>query len=237
MNQSSPSRKKRRFTQSNIVWLRKKRRACLGEIIIPYSLNTHKFMLEGDTSHCRTSRLKNGRRWVWIIPQHLSFWFRPEMNHRTQVVSMFMNWDQPIFLTADSGGQFILADNVISEEGVTFKPSQWFQDVPSPEKKAILFNNLPRHHDPDECPQFYQPYTTLRNHRAYQSLGWCGLKARRPYTKVIWGWCRGQIQICVANQLRDLVSMDFPGYSIGGLQENLRRDECCLDLQPTAAWK
>ena len=104
------------------------------------------------------------------------------------------------------------------------------------QKKLSLFRIIwLRHHDSfDECPQFYQPYDYVKKSPSVPPPRWAerGLKAhRRPQTKVF-GIVQGaDLKICVANQLHDLVSMDFPGTLSVVWQENQRRDECCLDLQ------
>ena len=136
----------------------------------------------------------------------------------------FMNWHRPIL--TDSGGfqVYSLADSRnITEEGVTFKNhlngSKMFL---SPEKAISIQNNLGSDimMSFDECPQFYQPYDYVKK-SIERTSRWAerGLKAhRRPHDQGLFGIVQGAgFEDLRRQSAQDLVSMDFPGYSIGGL--------------------
>ena len=136
-----------------------------------------------------------------------------------------MNWDQPIL--TDSGGfqVYSLADSRnITEEGVTFKNiSMVHKMFLSPEKVHLLFRtNLGSDimMSFDECPQFYQPYDYVKK-SIERTSRWAerGLKAhRRPHDQGLFGIVQGAgFEDLRRQSAHDLVSMDFPGYSIGGL--------------------
>ena len=69
----------------------------------------------------------------------------------------------------------------------------------------------------DEYPQFYQPYDYVKK-SIERTSRWAerGLKAhRRPHDQGLFGIARGWLKTCAVQSAQDLVSMDFPGYSIG----------------------
>ena len=72
----------------------------------------------------------------------------------------------------------------------------------------------------DECPQFYQPYDYVKK-SIERTSRWTerGLKAhRRPHDQGLFGIVQGAgFEDLRRQSAHDLVSMDFPGYSIGGL--------------------
>lgn len=72
----------------------------------------------------------------------------------------------------------------------------------------------------DECPQFYQPYDYVKK-SIERTSRWAerGLKAhRRPHDQGLFGIVQGAgFKDLRRQSASDLVSMDFPGYSIGGL--------------------
>jgi len=92
----------------------------------------------------------------------------------------------------------------------------------SPEKAILIQNNLGSDimMSFDECPQFYQPYDYVKN-SIERTSRWAerGLKAhRRPHDQGLFGIVQGAgFEDLRRQSAQDLVSMDFPGYSIGGL--------------------
>ena len=72
----------------------------------------------------------------------------------------------------------------------------------------------------DECPQFYQPYDYVKK-SIERTSRWAerGLKAhRRPHDQGLFGIVQGAgFEDLRRQSAQDLVGMDFPGYSIGGL--------------------
>ena len=203
--------------------------ARLGEIITPHgTFPTPMFMPVGTQATVKTQspeELKQMGSGI-ILANTYHLWLRPgdELVAKAGGLHKFMNWDQAIL--TDSGGfqVYSLAEKRnISEEGVTFKNhlngSKMFL---SPEKAISIQNNLGSDimMSFDECPQFYQPYDYVKN-SIERTSRWAerGLKAHcRPHDQGIFGIVQGAgFEDLRRQSAQDLVSMDFPGYSIGGL--------------------
>ena len=203
--------------------------ARLGEIITPHgTFPTPMFMPVGTQATVKTQspeELKEMGSGI-ILSNTYHLWLRPgdELIARAGGLHKFMNWDQPIL--TDSGGfqVYSLADSRnITEEGVTFKNhlngSKMFL---SPEKAISIQNSLGSDimMSFDECPQFYQPYDYVKK-SIERTSRWAerGLKAhRRPHDQGLFGIVQGAgFEDLRRQSAQDLVSMDFPGYSIGGL--------------------
>ena len=203
--------------------------ARLGEIITPHgTFPTPMFMPVGTQATVKTQspeELKQMGSGI-ILANTYHLWLRPgdELIARAGGLHKFMNWDQPIL--TDSGGfqVYSLADSRnITEEGVTFKNhlngSKMFL---SPEKAISIQNNLGSDimMSFDECPQFYQPYDYVKK-SIERTSRWAerGLKAHtRPHDQGLFGIVQGAgFEDLRRQSAQDLVSMDFPGYSIGGL--------------------
>ena len=161
-----------------------------------------------------------------ILANTYHLWLRPgdELVAKAGGLHKFMNWDQAIL--TDSGGfqVYSLAEKRnISEEGVTFKNhlngSKMFL---SPEKAISIQNNLGSDimMSFDECPQFYQPYDYVKNSIA-RTTRWAerGLKAHKsPETQALFGILQGAgYKDLRMDHAKDMISLDFPGYSIGGI--------------------
>ena len=136
----------------------------------------------------------------------------------------FMNWDRAIL--TDSGGfqVFSLAKlRDISEEGVKFKShldgSALFI---SPEKSIEIQNNLGSDimMSFDECCPYPSTYEYTRNSME-RTTRWAqrGLKAHKNKdTQGLFGIVQGGMFKDLREQsAKDLVAMDFAGYSVGGL--------------------
>ncbi|WP_347105823.1 tRNA guanosine(34) transglycosylase Tgt [Streptococcus salivarius] len=203
--------------------------ARLGEIITPHgTFPTPMFMPVGTQATVKTQspeELKQMGSGI-ILANTYHLWVRPgdELVAKAGGLHKFMNWDQAIL--TDSGGfqVYSLAEKRnISEEGVTFKNhlngSKMFL---SPEKAISIQNNLGSDimMSFDECPQFYQPYDYVKN-SIERTSRWAerGLKAHhRPHDQGLFGIVQGAgFEDLRRQSAQDLVSMDFPGYSIGGL--------------------
>lgn len=203
--------------------------ARLGEIITPHgTFPTPMFMPVGTQATVKTQspeELKQMGSGI-ILANTYHLWLRPgdELVAKAGGLHKFMNWDQAIL--TDSGGfqVYSLAEKRnISEEGVTFKNhlngSKMFL---SPEKAISIQNNLGSDimMSFDECPQFYQPYDYVKN-SIERTSRWAerGLKAHcRPHDQGLFGIVQGAgFEDLRRQSAQDLVSMDFPGYSIGGL--------------------
>jgi len=136
----------------------------------------------------------------------------------------FMNWDKGIL--TDSGGfqVFSLAKHrKLTEEGVHFRNElNGDRLFLSPEKAIDIQNKL----GPDimmsldECPPFFESYDYVK-HSVERTSRWAerGLRAHaNPSTQGLFGIVQGAgFEDLRRQSAKDLVSLDFPGYSIGGL--------------------
>lgn len=219
--------------------------ARLGEIITPHgTFSTPMFMPVGTQATVKTQSpeelKKIGSAIILANTYHL--WIRPgdELIAEAGGLHQFMNWDQPIL--TDSGGfqVYSLVENKknISEEGVKFKShldgSVLFL---SPEKAITIQNNLGSDiiMSFDECPQFYQPYEYVKA-SVERTSRWAerGLNAhQRSQDQGLFGIVQGAGHKDLRTQsAQDLTSMDFAGYSIGGLAvgETHREMNAVLDF-------
>ncbi|OFI48611.1 tRNA guanosine(34) transglycosylase Tgt [Floricoccus tropicus] len=203
--------------------------ARLGEIITPHgTFPTPMFMPVGTLATVKTQspeELKEMGAGI-ILSNTYHLWLRPgdELVKKAGGLHKFMNWDQPIL--TDSGGfqVFSLADTrKIEEEGVHFKSH--LNGAPlflSPEKAIQIQNNLGSDimMSFDECPQFYQPYDYVKA-SVERTSRWAerGLNAHaKKDSQGLFGIVQGAgFEDLRRQSAQDLVSMDFPGYSIGGL--------------------
>lgn len=203
--------------------------ARLGELITPHgTFPTPMFMPVGTQASVKLmspEELKEMGAGV-ILSNTYHLWLRPgpEIVKEAGGLHKFMNWDQGIL--TDSGGfqVFSLAENRdITEEGVHFRSHLSGEKMfLSPEKAIQIENDL----GPDimmsldECPPFFESYEYVRDSVARTSR-WAerGLKAHRnPDTQGLFGIVQGAgFQDMREQSAKDLVSLDFPGYSIGGL--------------------
>lgn len=211
--------------------------ARLGEIITPHgTFPTPMFMPVGTQATVKTQspeELKEMGSGI-ILSNTYHLWLRPgdELIAKAGGLHKFMNWDQAIL--TDSGGfqVYSLADSRnITEEGVTFKNHlNGAKMFLSPEKAISIQNNLGSDimMSFDECLQFYQPYDYVKK-SIERTSRWAerGLNAhRRPHDQGLFGIVQGAgFEDLRRQSARDLVSMDFPGYSIGGLAVGETHDE------------
>ncbi len=203
--------------------------ARLGEITTPHgTFRTPIFMPVGTQATVKTIAPEElddmGATIILANTYHL--WLRPgeDIVKEAGGLHKFMNWNHGIL--TDSGGfqVFSLAKNRdITEKGVTFKNelngSKMFL---SPEKAIQIENDL----GPDimmsldECPPFFESYDYVKK-SVERTSRWAerGLKAHRnPETQGLFGIVQGAgFEDLRKQSARDLVGLDFPGYSIGGL--------------------
>ena len=203
--------------------------ARLGEIITPHgTFPTPMFMPVGTLATVKSIAPEEleemGASIVLSNTYHL--WLRPgeDIVEEAGGLHKFMNWDKGIL--TDSGGfqVFSLSDmRRIEEEGVHFRNhlngSKMFL---SPEKAINIQNKL----GPDimmsfdECPPFDESYDYVKK-SIERTSRWAerGLKAHaNPDRQGLFGIIQGAgFKDLRQQSARDLVSMDFPGYSIGGL--------------------
>ena len=144
----------------------------------------------------------------------------------------FMNWDKGIL--TDSGGfqVFSLSDmRKITEEGVHFRNHINGEKLfLSPEKAIHIENQLGADiiMSFDECPPFDQSYDYVKR-SIERTTRWAerGLRAhQRPQDQALFGILQGagykDLRLAHA---QDMIAMDFPGYSIGGLSVGESKEE------------
>ena len=169
-----------------------------------------------------------------ILSNTYHLWLRPgsDLIQEAGGLHEFMNWDQGIL--TDSGGfqVFSLAKNrTIEEEGVHFK--HHLNGSPlflSPEKAIQIQNELGADviMSFDECSAFNQPYEYMKK-SVDRTTRWAerGLEAHQNWDKqglfgIVQGGGFKDLRI---QHARDLRSMDFSGYSIGGLSVGETHEE------------
>ncbi|MDN6639274.1 MAG: tRNA guanosine(34) transglycosylase Tgt [Tetragenococcus sp.] len=203
--------------------------ARLGELITPHgTFPTPMFMPVGTLATVKTmapEELKEMGAGV-ILSNTYHLWLRPGEDIVAEAGGLhkFMNWDQPIL--TDSGGfqVFSLADmRNIEEAGVHFRNhidgSKMFL---SPEKAIDIQNKLGSDimMSLDECPPYNESYDYVKK-SIERTSRWAerGLKAHaNPKMQGLFGIVQGAGHKDLRRQsAKDLVSLDFPGYSIGGL--------------------
>ncbi|WP_412990020.1 tRNA guanosine(34) transglycosylase Tgt [Pediococcus siamensis] len=169
-----------------------------------------------------------------ILSNTYHLWVRPgeDIVKEAGGLHKFMNWKKGIL--TDSGGfqVFSLAKlRDITEEGVHFQNEiSGAKMFLSPEKAIQIENDL----GPDimmsldECPPFFESYDYVK-HSVERTSRWAerGLKAHQnPSWQALFGIVQGAGYKDLREQsARDLVSLDFPGYSIGGLSVGESKDE------------
>ena len=203
--------------------------ARLGEIITPHgTFPTPIFMPVGTQATVKAMSPEEldelGADIILSNTYHL--WLRPgeDLVREAGGLHKFMNWHKGIL--TDSGGfqVFSLAElRNITEEGVHFKNHlNGHQMFLSPEKAIHIENALGADimMSFDECPPFFESYDYIKK-SVERTSRWAerGLKAHQnPETQALFGIVQGGGDKDLRQQsARDLVAMDFPGYSIGGL--------------------
>lgn len=220
--------------------------ARLGEITTPHgTFKTPMFMPVGTQATVKTLAPEELEQMgsTIILANTYHLWLRPgeDIVKEAGGLHKFMNWHKGIL--TDSGGfqVFSLAKNRdITEEGVTFKNeingSKMFL---SPEKAIQIENDL----GPDimmsldECPPFFESYDYVKK-SVERTSRWAerGLKAHRnPDWQGLFGIVQGAgFEDLRKQSARNLVSLDFPGYSIGGLSVGESKQEMNRILESTS---
>ncbi|AUX11232.1 tRNA guanosine(34) transglycosylase Tgt [Latilactobacillus sp. 5-91] len=203
--------------------------ARLGEIVTPHgTFKTPMFMPVGTQASVKTMAPEDlkamGAGIILSNTYHL--WLRPgeDIVEKAGGLHKFMNWDRGVL--TDSGGfqVFSLAKlRDISEEGVAFKSHLNGEKLfLSPEKAIHVENALGADimMSFDECPPFFESYDYVKK-SVERTSRWAerGLIAHQnPATQGLFGIVQGAgFEDLRRQSARDLVGMDFPGYSIGGL--------------------
>lgn len=213
----------------NLIKKDKHTGARLGQITTPHgTFNTPMFMPVGTQASVKAmapEELKEMGAGV-ILANTYHLWLRlgEDLVEEAGGLHQFMNWDQGIL--TDSGGfqVFSLAElRNITEEGVHFKNHLNGQKLfLSPEKAIAIENALGADimMSFDECPPFFESYDYIKK-SIERTSRWAerGLRAHKnPQTQALFGIVQGGGHKALREQsARDLVSLDFPGYSIGGL--------------------
>ena len=161
-----------------------------------------------------------------ILSNTYHLWLRPgeDIVKEAGGLHKFMNWDRGVL--TDSGGfqVFSLAKNrKLSEEGVHFKSHLDGRNLYlTPEKAIQIQNDLGADviMSLDECPPFHESRDYVQ-HSVDRTTRWAerGLEAhQRSGDQALFGIVQGAGYEDIRIQhAKDLASMDFPGYSIGGL--------------------
>ena len=213
----------------NLIKKDKHTGARLGQITTPHgTFDTPMFMPVGTQASVKAmapEELKEMGAGV-ILANTYHLWLRPgeDLVEEAGGLHQFMNWDQGIL--TDSGGfqVFSLAElRNITEEGVHFKNHLNGQKLfLSPEKAIAIENALGADimMSFDECPPFFESYDYIKK-SIERTSRWAERWLRshkNPHTQALFGIVQGGGHKALREQsARDLVSLDFPGYSIGGL--------------------
>ncbi|RZT22206.1 MULTISPECIES: tRNA guanosine(34) transglycosylase Tgt [Fictibacillus] len=203
--------------------------ARLGKVHTPHgSFETPIFMPVGTLATVKTmspEELKElGAEIILSNTYHL--WLRPghDIVKEAGGLHKFMNWDRPIL--TDSGGfqVFSLSDlREIKEEGVHFRNHLSGEKLfLSPEGAMEIQNALGSDIMMafDECPPYPAEYEYMKSsvERTSRWAERCLKGHARPQDQALFGIVQGgEYEELRKQSARDLVSLDFPGYAVGGL--------------------
>lgn len=169
-----------------------------------------------------------------ILSNTYHLWLRPgeDIVEGAGGLHEFMNWDQGIL--TDSGGfqVFSLSDmRKITEEGVYFRNHINGEKLfLTPEKSIQIQNALGADiiMSFDECPSFKESYEYVKK-SIERTTRWAerGLKAHdNPEQQSLFGILQGAgYKDLRLQHAHDIISLDFPGYAIGGLSVGETKEE------------
>ncbi|RPJ97376.1 tRNA guanosine(34) transglycosylase Tgt [Rummeliibacillus sp. TYF005] len=210
--------------------------ARLGIVHTPHgSFETPAFMPVGTQATVKTMSPEEvkGMGAGIILSNTYHLWLRPghEIIREAGGLHKFMNWDRAIL--TDSGGfqVFSLSDiRRIEEEGVHFRNHLNGDKLfLSPEKSMEIQNALGSDIMMafDECPPYPATDEYMKN-SVERTSRWAErcLKAHaRPEDQGLFGIVQGgEFEDLRKQSAKDLVSLDFPGYAIGGLSVGEPKD-------------
>ena len=203
--------------------------ARLGIVHTPHgSFETPHFMPVGTQATVKTmspEELKEIKAGI-ILSNTYHLWLRPgnDIIKEAGGLHKFMNWDLPIL--TDSGGFQVFSLSkfrTIEEEGVHFRHhlngSKLFL---SPEKATEIQNDLGADIMMafDECPPYPATFEYMKAsvERTSRWAERCLTAHGRPDDQGLFGIIQGgKYEELRKQSAKDLVSLDFPGYAIGGL--------------------
>lgn len=219
--------------------------ARLGKIETPHgTFETPMFMPVGTQATVKTlapEELESMGAGI-VLSNTYHLWLRPgeDIVDEAGGLHKFMNWNKGTL--TDSGGfqVFSLADmRNIEEEGVHFKSHLDGRKLfLSPEKSIQVQNKIGADiiMSFDECPPFDETYDYVKK-SIERTTRWAerGLKAHgKKGQQGLFGIVQGAGYEDLRKQhARDLVSMDFDGYSIGGLSVGEPKEEMYRILDAT----
>lgn len=210
--------------------------ARLGRVHTPHgSFDTPAFMPVGTQATVKTMApedLKEMGAGI-ILSNTYHLWLRPghDIVEEAGGLHKFMNWDRAIL--TDSGGfqVFSLSEfRKIEEEGVYFRNHLNGDKLfLSPEKATEIQNSLGSDIMMafDECPPFPATFEYMKKsvERTSRWAERCLKAHKRPNDQGLFGIVQGgEYEELRRLSARDLVSLDFPGYAIGGLSVGEPKD-------------
>ncbi|WP_183183679.1 tRNA guanosine(34) transglycosylase Tgt [Anoxybacteroides voinovskiense] len=210
--------------------------ARLGMIHTPHgSFETPMFMPVGTLATVKTlapEELKEMGAGI-ILSNTYHLWLRPghEIVKEAGGLHSFMNWDRGIL--TDSGGfqVFSLSEfRKIEEEGVYFRNHLNGDKLfLSPEKAMEIQNALGSDIMMafDECPPYPATYEYMKRsvERTSRWAERCLNAHQRPNEQGLFGIVQGgEFEDLRKQSAQDLVSLDFPGYAVGGLSVGEPKD-------------
>ncbi|TWT26245.1 tRNA guanosine(34) transglycosylase Tgt [Planomicrobium sp. CPCC 101110] len=210
--------------------------ARLGIVHTPHgSFETPAFMPVGTQATVKTmspEELKAMNAGI-ILSNTYHLWLRPgnDVIKEAGGLHKFMNWDRPIL--TDSGGfqVFSLSEfRNIKEEGVHFRNHMNGDKLfLSPEKAMQIQNDLGSDIMMafDECPPYPASHDYMKSsvERTSRWAERCLEAHARPNDQALFGIIQGgEYEDLRQQSARDLVSLDFPGYAIGGLSVGEPKD-------------
>jgi queuine tRNA-ribosyltransferase len=210
--------------------------ARLGRVHTPHgSFDTPAFMPVGTLATVKTMSpedLKEMGAGI-ILSNTYHLWLRPghEIIKEAGGLHKFMNWDRAIL--TDSGGfqVFSLSEfRKIEEEGVHFRNHMSGEKLfLSPEKAMEIQNDLGSDIMMafDECPPYPATYEYMQKsvERTSRWAERCLNAHGRPSDQGLFGIVQGgEYEELRKQSARDLTSLDFPGYAVGGLSVGEPKD-------------
>lgn len=180
-----------------------------------------------------------------ILSNTYHLWLRPgeDVVEQAGGLHKFMNYPGPML--TDSGGfqVFSLGDTrKIEEEGVTFKSIIDGRKLfLSPEKAITIQNKLGADiiMSFDECPPYPSTYEYMKN-SVERTLRWAA-RGQQAHTKAdkqaLFGIVQGgEFPDLREHCAKELVKMDFPGYSIGGTSVGEPKDVMYKMIEDAIQW-